>query len=71
MKYTLTELGDGITKIEMDFADEGVVLECETVVAGGSAEGQAYVPVFERDMRANFRHLFPLPEPEAAEGGEE
>jgi len=25
MRYTLTELGDGITKIEMDFADEGVV----------------------------------------------
>ena len=70
MKYTLTEL-DGVTKLEMNFADEGVALECETVVAGAPAEGQEYVPVFERDMRANFRHLFPLPDPEVAEGGEE
>ena len=71
MKYTITELGDGITRLQMNFADESVDLECETVVGGDSDVAEGYVSVFEHDMRANFRHLFPEPEHEPVEGGEE
>lgn len=72
MRYTITELGDGITRLRMNFADESVDLECETVVGGDSDVAEGYVSVFEHDMRANFRHLFPMPEPEhEVEGGEE
>jgi len=71
MRYTITEMGDGITRLSMNFADESVDLECETVVCGDSGVAEGYVPVFEHDMRVNFRHLFPMPEPEPVEGGEE
>ena len=71
MRYTITELGDGITRLQMNFADESVDLECETVVGGDSDVAEGYVSIFERDMRANFRHLFPMPEIEEVEGGGE
>ena len=71
MKHTITEMGDGTTRIEADFADEEVGLACETFVAGDEGNAMEYLPVFERDMRANFRHLFPVEEPEVPEGGGE
>lgn len=71
MMYTITEIGDGTTRIAADFADEGVGLACETFVAGDEGNAIEYLPVFERDMRVNFRNLFPAEEPEVAEGGGE
>jgi hypothetical protein len=64
MIYDITVLGDGTSKITMNFRDEGVELEGETTVKGGEAEAEKYVPIFERDLRTNYAHLFPQPEPE-------
>lgn len=62
MTYTLTVLPDqGITRIEVSFSDESVVLAGTTHVKGGEAEALAYLPVFEADLRRNFSELFPPP----------
>lgn len=58
---------DGITRINVDFSDEGVNLQGETTVKGGEAEALQYLPTFEADLRRNFSDLFPLPE--MPEGG--
>ena len=61
MTYTITLL-DGIARIEVSFADEGVDLVGTTHVKGGEAEALAYLPVFEADLRRNFADLFPAPQ---------
>jgi len=66
MIYNLTVL-DGITKIEVDFSDEGVNLQGETFIKGGEEEAINYIPIFEKDLRYNFAELFPQPEPEPME----
>lgn len=60
MTYTITVL-DGITRIEVSFADEGVDLTGTTHVRGGEAEALAYLPIFEADLRRNFSEFFPPP----------
>lgn len=64
MIYEITVLGDGTSKITMNFRDEGIELDGETTVKGGQQEAEGYVPTFERDLRTNYAHLFPQPEPE-------
>ena len=71
MTHTITDLHDGTIRIDVDFSDEGVDLQGTTHVRGSEAEALAYLPVFERDLRRNYRHLFPEPELEPEEGGEE
>ena len=66
MIYNLTVL-DGITKIEVDFSDEGVNLQGETFIKGGETKAENYVHIFEEDLRYNFADLFPKPEPEPTE----
>ena len=71
MTHTITELHDGTARIDVDFSDEGVDLQGTTHVRGGEAEALAYLPVFERDLRRNYAHLFPTPDPDPDEPAEE
>lgn len=64
MTYELEVLDNGTTRILVDFTDEEVNLTGETTVKGGQEEAEGYLPIFERDLRANYSHLFPQPEPE-------
>jgi hypothetical protein len=57
-----------ITQINIDFSDENVDLQGSVNVVG---EWEQYLRSFEQDMRTNFRRLFPMPEHEPVEGGEE
>lgn len=64
MIYDITVLDNGTSTIAINFRDEGVELEGETNIKGGQEEAEQYISVFERDLRNNFAHLFPQPEPE-------
>lgn len=52
------------TSVQIDFSGEGVGLLAETSVGGGEEEALKYAPVFENDLRENYKELFPQPEPE-------
>ena len=71
MTYTTNVLEDGTAEILMSFQDEGVDLSGRTTVKGGAEEAQSYVGTFERDLRTNYSHLFPQPEPEEVHEEEE
>lgn len=62
MTHTLTVNSDGTTTIQVDFADEGIILTGQTSVKGGEAEVLRYLPIFEADLRRNFAGRFPEPE---------
>jgi len=64
MTYQITDMGNGTHQIQVSFSDEGVALEGETTVKGTLEDAERYVSVFERDLRTNYAHLFPQPEPE-------
>jgi hypothetical protein len=65
MTHVLTLLDDGTTRVQVDFADEGVDLQGTTHVKGDETAALRYLPTFERDLRSNYAHLFPAPpEPE-------
>lgn len=75
MKKTITaqevsKSGDALEQlkrtasIQIDFSGEGVGLLAEISVGGGEEEALKYAPVFERDLRENYKELFPQPEPE-------
>ena len=68
MTYELISQGDGTTRVTIDYGDEGIQLQGTTHVAAEEDAAQAYVAVFDRDLRTNYRHLFPTPpEPEEVE----
>lgn len=66
-------LDGSVTKIHVDFIDEGVELTGDTSVIGDEKKALAYLPFFETDLRRNYSHLFPQPEPEPVDplGGAE
>lgn len=65
MTHTITVMDDEHTRIDVDFADEGVDLQGSRTVRGNEATAERYVSVFERDLRRNHWELFPPPpEPE-------
>lgn len=68
MTYEFVSNGD-TTIIMVDFADEGVELSGETSVKGDESAAQAYLPVFESDLRRNFADKFPVPEVIVEDGG--
>ena len=68
MTHYLTVEPNGTTRIDVDFADEGVDLAGVTHVRGGEAEALIYLRVFEADLRSNYVELFP--QPELVEGGD-
>lgn len=73
---TTTEIiSEKLTKLTIDFADEGVFLIGETEVVGDESAALAYAHFFEQDLRRNNVELFPVPEPinapEEMPGGDE
>ena len=71
MTHLITVNHDGTATLAADFSDEGVALQGNTHVKGGEAEALAYLPVFERDLRRNYAHLFPTPVTDSDEPAEE
>ena len=74
MIATIEIIGEKLTKLTIDFSDEGVFLTGETEVVGNEDTARAYAHFFEQDLRRNNAELFPVPEPiEAPEmpGGDE
>ena len=68
MTHYLTVEPNGTTRIDVDFADEGVDLAGVTHVRGGEADALIYLRVFVSDLRANYAEMFP--QPEMVEGGD-
>ena len=66
-------ISEKLTKLTIDFTDEGVFLIGETEVVGNEDTARAYASFFEADLRRNNAELFPVPEIEAPEmpGGDE
>jgi hypothetical protein len=65
---TTTEIiSEKLTKLTIDFADEGVFLIGETEVAGDESAALAYAHFFEQDLRRNNAELFPVLEIEIPE----
>lgn len=63
MRHILIDNRDGTFTLNVDFADEKVILQGTTVVRGNEATALAYLSVFEYDLRNNFHELFPPPPP--------
>lgn len=55
-------------EVELNYADEGVTLKVTRNVSGNHATAEAYIPTLDRDTRANYAELFPLPVYEETEG---
>jgi len=69
---TTTEIiSEKLTKLTIDFADEGIFLIGETEVVGDESAALAYAHFFEADLRRNNAELFPVPEIEIPEMGGE
>ena len=74
MIITSEVISEKLTKLTIDFIDEGVFLTGETEVVGNEDTARTYASFFEQDLRRNNAELFPVPEPiEAPEmpGGDE
>jgi hypothetical protein len=68
MTYYITELENGITKLIVDFSDEGIDLQGETTVKGTQTDAEKYTITFAKDLKKNNIELFPMPpEPEHPE----
>ena len=64
----ITEIiSEKLTKLTIDFTDEGVSLIGETEVVGNEDTAMAYAHFFETDLRRNNAELFPAPEIEITE----
>jgi hypothetical protein len=65
MTYNIEELENGITKLTVDFSDEGIDLQGETTVKGTQKDAEKYVKTFANDLKQNNIELFPkLTEPD-------
>ena len=60
-------ISEKLTKLTIDFTDEGVFLIGETEVIGNEYAARAYASFFEADLRRNNAELFPVPEIEIPE----
>ena len=63
MIVTTEIIGEKLTKLTIDFNDEGVNLIGETEVVGDEGKALAYAHFFAQDLRRNNAELFPIPEP--------
>ena len=57
-------ISEKLTKLTIDFADEGAFLIGETEVVGNEDTARAYASFFEADLRRNNAELFPQLETE-------
>lgn len=61
---TTTEIiSEKLTKLTIDFSDEGVEIIGVTEIIGDEGKALAYAHFFEQDLRRNNTELFPVPEP--------
>ena len=60
-------ISEKLTKLTIDFNDEGVNLIGETEVVGDESKALAYAHFFEQDLRRNNAELFPVLEIEIPE----
>lgn len=49
--------------LTLSYADEGIHVTTTKKIIGTIAAVEAYVPIFDRDIRMNHPEYFPLPEP--------
>ena len=61
MEYNIEELENGITKLTVDFSDEGIDLQGKTTVKGTAEDAEKYVDTFAKDLKQNNIELFPKP----------
>ena len=61
MEYNIEELENGITKLTVDFSDEGIELQGETTVKSSKEDAEKYVDTFAKDLKQNNIELFPEP----------
>lgn len=66
MTSTVTAVSEKLHKVELSFTNEGVPLTVSRNVSGSQETALAYVPTLERDTRANYAEMFPLPTYEPA-----
>ena len=71
MIITSDVISEKLTKLTIDFNDEGVSLVGETEVVGDESKALSYAHFFEQDLRRNNAELFPVPEIEIPEMGGE
>lgn len=64
-------ISEKLTKLTIDFTDEGVFLIGETEVVGNEDTARAYASFFAQDLRRNNAELFLVPEIEITEMGGE
>ncbi len=64
MISTVTQIGERLYKVSLDYTDEGVELADSRTVSGDYADAVGYVRHFDRDMRTAHTRLFPVPDPE-------
>mgnify|MGYP001112590955 CR=1 FL=1 len=70
MMHDVTIIQDRLYQVTLDYHDEGIDLIVKRRVSGEESDALHYVRAFDRDTRINYRHLFPIPEPEPHEGEE-
>jgi len=58
-------IGNNLYELTLTFteAEDGVNLEKSRNVSGPEGRVDAYAKTFERDVRRNYAHLFPIPDP--------
>ena len=61
MDYTIEQINEKITKLTVDFSDEGIGLQGETNVKGSKEDAEKYVDTFAKDLKQNNIELFPEP----------
>ena len=67
MTSKVKTITSSLHEVELNFADEGVTLKVSRNVSGSHNTALAYIPTMERDARANYAELFPLPVYEESE----
>jgi len=67
MIITSEVISEKLTKLIIDFTDEGIELVGATEVVGNEDTARAYASFFEADLRRNNAELFPVPEIEITE----
>ena len=67
MISNVDKLEDRLYLVTLDYNDEDIPLVVSRRVYGTEDNAEHYVRAFDRDTRINYRHLFPVPDPEPQE----
>ncbi len=64
MIHNVDKLEDRLYLVTLNYQDEEIDLIVSRKVYGTEDNALHYVRAFDRDTRVNYRHMFPVPEPE-------